>query len=145
MVGSTFNPPRRSAQIDLAWPLALALALFVSALSLAHAQASDDVIRIAVIEDLSGPTRARGDQVRPLFEDFAKVTNANGGIRVGQKSYKIELIVYDTEGKEPNAAAAMEKAAQADRVAAQSAHTSPVYHQQNVPRRLWEDLHRKAE
>jgi hypothetical protein len=117
MAGSTFNPRRRSAQVDVAWPLALASVLLVSALSPAAAQASDDVIRIAVIDDLSGPTHARGDQVRPLFEDYAKKANANGGIRIGQKSYKVELLMYDAAGAPEKAAVAMEKALQKDRVA----------------------------
>jgi ABC-type branched-subunit amino acid transport system substrate-binding protein len=117
MAGSIFNPQVRSAQIDLAQFLALVLALLISALPLVAAKASDDVIRLAVIDDLTGPTSARGDKVRPLFENYAKATNAKGGITVGQKSYKIEVLIYDAAGSPPKAAAAMVEAVQKDRVA----------------------------
>lgn len=61
--------------------------------------AQEDVIRIGASVSLTGATAREGQLTRDgyLFwvEKVNAKVNAAGGIRVGDKQYKVELIVYD--------------------------------------------------
>ena len=116
MVSPTFAEVDSITKITVGWSIGFALILFISALLPVAAQPSDSLIRIALIDDFSGLGRERGDQVRVLFENYVKATNEKGGLTVGSRTYKIELIRYDTGSS--SAAAAhelMSRAAEVDR------------------------------
>jgi ABC-type branched-subunit amino acid transport system substrate-binding protein len=117
MATPIFTSRHQGTQIKVAWSSGLALILSISALLLVAAQASDNITRIAIIDDFSGPSRKRGDQLRHLFDDYAKATNEKGGISVGHELYKIELIVRDTGGSRSAAAAKMNEAVLKDNAA----------------------------
>src|SRR5260370_1179889 len=94
------------------------LALLGSYAACAPASAqSDDVIKIAVIDALSGPSADRGKQVTDLYKRYIEATNAAGGISIGQRKYKIEGRFEDSEGNPMKAANAAAKAIAHDAVA----------------------------
>jgi ABC-type branched-subunit amino acid transport system substrate-binding protein len=90
------------------------LASFVTAVT-ANAQGAD-VIKVAVVDDLSGPYADRGKLVTDMYKKYIEDTNAAGGISVGQRKYKIEGRFEDSAGNPKNAAAATEKAISNDAV-----------------------------
>ena len=53
-----------------------------------------NIIRIAIIDDFSGPNGSVGERVAALFEDYAKTTNAKGEYPLGQGL--IRLRSFDT-------------------------------------------------
>jgi ABC-type branched-subunit amino acid transport system substrate-binding protein len=79
------------------------------------AQPSDNIIRVALIEDFSGARQERGNQVRALFDNYARTTNNGGGLAVGPRTYEIQLITYDAGSKVDMAAVQMARAAEFDK------------------------------
>jgi ABC-type branched-subunit amino acid transport system substrate-binding protein len=117
MATPTFTSQHQGTQIKVDWSIGLVLTLFISALLLIAAQARDNVIRIAVVDDFSGLNHVRGDRVSLLFDNYATEANAKGGIKVGHDLYKIELIKYDAGSDPGRAAAKMQEAVQRDQAA----------------------------
>ena len=117
MATSTFASQHQGTQTKVAWSVGLVLTLCILASLLIAAQARDNVIRIAVVDDFSGRNRARGDRVSLLFDNYATEANAKGGIKVGRELYKIELITYDAASDPGRAAAKMQEAALKDQAA----------------------------
>jgi branched-chain amino acid transport system substrate-binding protein len=64
------------------------------------------VIRIGVIAEMTGSIPAVGTSCRNAATLAAKEINSSGGMAVGGKKYKVELVVRDSGGK-PEKAAAM--------------------------------------
>ena len=96
--------------------LALLAASLVIATATTNAQA-DDIIKIAVIDDLSGPFADRGKRVTDLFKEYFTATNNAGGVSIGQRKYKIEGFFRDSQGHPANAAAAARQVTESDKVA----------------------------
>ncbi len=80
------------------------------------AQPSDNVIQVALIYDFSGVHKDQSNQVRALFENSFNATNTRGGLVVGSKTYKIQVVVYDTESRPDVAAVKMRSAVEHDKV-----------------------------
>ncbi len=79
---------------------------------------SGDTIRIGVIAELTGSIPAVGASCRNAALLAAKEINDAGGIEMGGKKKKIELVIEDTAAKADQAAAAAQKAITRDDVAA---------------------------
>ncbi|QCI63351.1 ABC transporter substrate-binding protein [Phreatobacter stygius] len=62
------------------------------------------VIRIGVIQPLSGPTSAYGQETRPVIEYLVQKINASGGIK-SLGGAKIEIVLADSTGQPARAAA----------------------------------------
>jgi len=77
-------------RIGLVW---MVVALCV--LAAVPALAQEDVIRIGASVSLTGATAREGQLTRDGYLFWVEKVNAAGGIRVGDKQYKVELIVYD--------------------------------------------------
>jgi len=73
--------------------LVMALALGLAAA--APVFAKEDVIRIGAAVSLTGTYAREGQLTRDGYLFWVEKVNAAGGIRVGDKRYKVELIVYD--------------------------------------------------
>ena len=116
MATSSLTSPLFGRKIKVWSVIGIALISIVSALLPSVAQPTDNIIKIALVEDLSGAFREHGVRLNAVFEDYAKTTNKNGGIRVGGKSYLIQLITYDAGGQEKQAYVSMERATQRDKV-----------------------------
>ena len=65
------------------------LAVFVEVAFVPAKAVSDDVIKVAVIDALSGPFADRGKRATDLYKEYFAATNAAGGVSVGQRKYKI--------------------------------------------------------
>src|SRR5450759_5185647 len=71
--------------------------LFTAAIVLAGAANAQEMLKIGMIGDLSGAAAVWGKAVQGGVELAAKETNAAGGLKVGGKTYKIEVIAYDDQ------------------------------------------------
>ncbi|SLN42376.1 ABC transporter substrate-binding protein [Oceanibacterium hippocampi] len=71
-----------------------ALVLGASLLTAAHAQA-EDVLKLGAPFPLSGPGAAWGTAVLNGVKLAAKDVNEAGGLKVGDTTYKIEVVAYD--------------------------------------------------
>jgi branched-chain amino acid transport system substrate-binding protein len=71
--------------------------LFTAAIVLAGAANAQETLKIGMIGDLSGAAAVWGKAVQGGVELAAKETNAAGGLKVGGKTYKIEVIAYDDQ------------------------------------------------
>ncbi|SCB32471.1 substrate-binding protein [Bradyrhizobium yuanmingense] len=83
----------------------------------AAAQSSDDRIKIAIIEDLSGPLGERGQKAVAAYQEAFKRSWPNGYVSVGSSTFKLETITYDAGGKPDVAAMYTRLAIQNERVA----------------------------
>ena len=77
--------------------------------------ASDTIVFGAAIS-MTGKTAKEGEYTRDGYQIYVETVNRKGGIRVGGKSYKIELKYYDDESKSERTAQLMEKLINEDRV-----------------------------
>lgn len=75
-------------------------------------------IKIGLITQLTGNMGVVGQTVRNGAELALKEINADGGVEVGRKRYKIELVVADSEGQEVKAVAAAQDLITQDNVLA---------------------------
>jgi ABC-type branched-subunit amino acid transport system substrate-binding protein len=81
--------------------------VFLFALTSQATLAQQNVIRIAVIEPLSGPFAERGRQSLAVYERHIREINEGGGLAVGPTRYSVELIVRDSQSKPDVAFAAL--------------------------------------
>ena len=116
MATPSLTSPRLRRKIKARLVVGIALISLASALPPLQAQPADNILRIGLVEDLSGATKEGGSRVRALFENYAQTTNARGGIDVGKRSYKIQVIVYDAGGSPMKAHESMRRATESDKV-----------------------------
>ncbi len=90
-------------------------ALFVFAGSPAVAQ---DVVKIGVVLPITGPLAFDGSLCLKGIQLAHKELNAAGGVTVGGKKYKIELVIEDSSCAPNNSVAAVEKMMTRDKVVA---------------------------
>lgn len=99
----------------------LPVPLVAAALALAgcgNRAQQEDTIRIGAIVELTGELPAVGASSRNAAELAVSEVNAAGGITVGGKPYKVELIVEDNAAKPDQSAAAANKLITQDNVLA---------------------------
>lgn len=89
--------------------IAGALALSLAAPS---AQAANDVLRIGFVGVTSGPKAAWGISNVRCLQTRAKWLNSEGGIKIGGKTYDIDIVTWDTQDNTTRAKEGMEKMVQ---------------------------------
>jgi len=96
------------------WLMSIAIALgILLALGTMNVQAAKTV-KIGVIMPLTGQLSADGTHEANGVKMAAEDINAQGGIKIGKDTYKVELLVYDDQGIPKESVAAMEKLATRD-------------------------------
>jgi branched-chain amino acid transport system substrate-binding protein len=79
---------------------------------------SSETVEIGVVLATSGPIAQTGTWVLDGHKAAEKEINDNGGFKVGDKTYKIKIVHYDSEGRAESATAATEKLINQDKVSA---------------------------
>jgi len=79
------------------------------------AQAAD-VIKFGTALPLTGPLATEGKKQQNGFEIWREIANARGGINVGGKKMKVEMVYYDYESKTPTATKLVERLITKDKV-----------------------------
>jgi len=90
--------------------LILTAILFISTtLLLSCGKTDSDTVKIGVIAELTGDIPAVGASCKNAAEMAVQEVNDAGGLQLGDKKYKIELIIEDNAGKADQAASAAQK------------------------------------
>jgi branched-chain amino acid transport system substrate-binding protein len=93
------------------------IGLIAGAAALSAAGAvSAQTVTIGIVSATTGPLAAPGKFQLNGFKLAAKEVNAKGGIKVGGKTYKVELKIYDTHCNAAAGASAMQRLASVDKV-----------------------------
>ncbi|HBF97943.1 MAG TPA: amino acid ABC transporter substrate-binding protein, partial [Alphaproteobacteria bacterium] len=82
----------------------------------APAQAADDVIRLGAAISLTGKYSTNGMNTRDGYMLAAERVNAAGGVTVGDKTYRLEVVFYDDESTPARAAQLAERLIRQDGV-----------------------------
>ena len=90
----------------------IALAAAASVLLISSAQAANPVLKIGFVGVTSGPAAAWGISNQRSMEAGASIINDAGGIKIGDKTYDVEIISFDDQKDPKRAIAGMEKMAQ---------------------------------
>lgn len=80
------------------------------------AQAGDDVIRLGAAISLTGKYSTNGMNTRDGYMLAAERVNAAGGVTVGDKTYRLEVVFYDDESTPARAAQLAERLIRQDGV-----------------------------
>ena len=80
-----------------------------------HAQA-EEVIKFGAPLPLTGPLAPEGNKKKTGYEIWKEIVNKGGGINVGGKKMKVEIIYYDYESKTPTASKLAERLITKDKV-----------------------------
>ena len=71
----------------------------------AATQAADDTIRLGAAVSITGKYSTNGKNTKDGYDLAVKAVNDAGGVKVGGKSYKIEVVYYDDESTPARGAA----------------------------------------
>jgi branched-chain amino acid transport system substrate-binding protein len=104
----SFNVSRRLA-VALSGAAAICLATGGAALA-------QDVIKIGAPLPLTGPLSPEGVKQQQGYDLWAEAANAKGGIKVGSKSYKVQLVYADYASNTPRAVQLAERLITEDKV-----------------------------
>ncbi|MGV3634756.1 MAG: amino acid ABC transporter substrate-binding protein [Pseudorhodoplanes sp.] len=96
-------------------PLA-ALAVLGSALIAASSAGAQDVIKVGAPLPLTGPLSPEGMKQQRGNNLWAETVNAKGGIKVGGKTYKVEIVYVDYASNTPRAVQSAERLITEDKV-----------------------------
>jgi branched-chain amino acid transport system substrate-binding protein len=75
----------------------IGVAVGAFALGGAAAQAADDTIRLGAAVSITGKYSTNGKNTKDGYDLAVKAVNDAGGVKVGGKPYKIEVVYYDDE------------------------------------------------
>ena len=100
--------------LNIYWRLLAALLLSLGCASTAMAQ---EVLKIGAAISLTGPFSREGQLLRDGYDLWKDTVNASGGLKVGAKTYKVEIVYNDDESKAPTSARLTEKLLSEDKVA----------------------------
>lgn len=95
--------------------LRLGLGLVLAA-ALSTAAAAQEVIKVGAPLPLTGPLSPEGIKQQRGYNLWAKTANAKGGIKVGDKAYKVEIVYVDYESNTPRAVQSAERLITGDKV-----------------------------
>jgi branched-chain amino acid transport system substrate-binding protein len=88
----------------------IAIILFVSASLLISCSKTDsNTVKIGVIAELTGDIPAVGASCKNAAEMAVAEINKDGGIQLGDKKYKVDLIIEDNAGKADQSASSAQK------------------------------------
>ncbi|HLT02368.1 MAG TPA: amino acid ABC transporter substrate-binding protein [Geminicoccaceae bacterium] len=71
--------------------------------------AAQDVIRVGAPLPLTGPLSPEGKKQQRGYDLWAKAVNQQGGIKAGDRSYKVEIVYVDYESNTPRAVQSAER------------------------------------
>jgi branched-chain amino acid transport system substrate-binding protein len=94
--------------------MALLLSVLLALPQLALAQR--DFFKVGVITSLSGDLATGGSVTKRGYDLWAQTVNAAGGIEIGGKKFKVELVYGDDQSKPDQAASAAERLATQEKV-----------------------------
>src|SRR4051794_20199600 len=106
---------------DATWMRACAVAkhavllVGVTAVSVGAAPA-EDLLKIGVAISQSGTFVREGQFLLEGYELWAEKANAAGGVKVGDKTYKVQLVSYDDESQAQTSAKLTERLISSDKV-----------------------------
>jgi branched-chain amino acid transport system substrate-binding protein len=93
----------------------IATALLILGSSNAPAMA-EDVLRFGAAVSLTEPLSTEAKQMKDGYDFYVKQINDRGGISVGGKKYKVEIVYYDDASNPETAAKLTEKLLTEDKV-----------------------------
>jgi branched-chain amino acid transport system substrate-binding protein len=96
--------------------LSPAMAATAAALIAGGAAAAQDVIRVGAPLPLTGPLSPEGIKQQRGYDLWAETANAKGGIKVGDKTYKVEIVYVDYASNTPRAVQTAERLITEDKV-----------------------------
>ena len=96
--------------------LTLAFALTCAAYPVRPAQAAGDTIVFGAPVSLTGSLAKEGHLTQEGYDFWRSYVNAHGGIKIGGKSYKVDIKYYDDESKNDTAAQLAERLIDQDHV-----------------------------
>ena len=100
----------------IAGALTLAIALTCAAYTIRPAFAAGDTIVFGAPVSLTGNLAKEGHLTQEGYDFWRNYVNAHGGIKVGGKSYKVDIKYYDDESKNDNAQQLAERLVDQDHV-----------------------------
>ena len=93
-----------------------AAVLCVCLFAAAGAVFAEDVVKIGVAVSMTGKLAYEGTQVKMGYQVWEKLVNENGGIKAGDKKYKVQMIYLDDESDPVRGAKLTEKLITEDKV-----------------------------
>jgi branched-chain amino acid transport system substrate-binding protein len=81
-----------------------------------EANSGSETVKVGVVLTVTGPQAVTGKWALEGHQQAVNEINDSGGFQVGDKTYKLEIVHYDTEGKTESATAATEKLINQDKV-----------------------------
>ena len=102
--------------VNSALRLTLAPAFAAATLTAAFTAQAADVIKFGAALPLTGPLATEGLKQQNGFEIWREIANSRGGIDVGGKKMKVEMVYYDYESKTPTATKLAERLITKDKV-----------------------------
>ena len=88
---------------------ALAVMLSAAVAAYSGAAAGQETIRIGAPLPLTGPLSPEGIKQQRGYDLWAETANAKGGIKAGEKTYKVEIVYVDYASNTPRAVQAAER------------------------------------
>ena len=82
----------------------------------AGAALGDELLKIGAPVAATGPTAREGVLTKQGYDLWAETVNTRGGIRVGGKAYKVQIVYYDDQSKPQTSAELTERLISQDRV-----------------------------
>ncbi|HUJ69387.1 MAG TPA: hypothetical protein VLW86_07675, partial [Syntrophorhabdales bacterium] len=90
----------------------LALVVLIAVLPMMSG-AQEKTLKIGCVTNFN---TKEGVEIKKWHDLFAKITNAQGGWKVGKETYRLEFLTYDDKGDQPATRAALEKLIYQDKV-----------------------------
>ena len=84
--------------------------------SSSSSSASQEVIKIGAAVSMTGPTAKEGKLTKDGYDFWKDWVNSHGGIKMGDKTYKVEMKYYDDESKAETSAKLMDKLINEDKI-----------------------------
>jgi branched-chain amino acid transport system substrate-binding protein len=96
--------------------LAIVLLLLAACGGAGGGAASSDTITFGAAISITGKTAKEGEYTRDGYQFYEDTINQQGGIKVGDKTYKVKIVFYDDESKSERTAQLYEKLINEDKV-----------------------------
>ena len=96
--------------------LAIVLVLLAACGGAGGGAASGDTITFGAAISITGKTAKEGEYTRDGYQFYEDTINKQGGIKVGDKTYKVKVVFYDDESKSERTAQLYEKLINEDKV-----------------------------
>ena len=98
------------------WKRALGSLALLTAIASSAAYAQE-TLKLGAAVSLTGPFSREGQLLRDGYDLWKDTVNAQGGLKVGAKTYKVDIVYYDDESKAQTSARLTERLITEDKVA----------------------------